>query len=132
METHRRPKILFADADASFLQQMGTYLSWCGFEIAPVPDTESVCERVEREPFELVISDLWTGPGDGFLLVESLRKSQSERARRIQILLIAPDVLDERGYHFLREWDVGFMTKYQETEKWLDKIAALLAQGRRG
>ena len=120
------PKILYVDPDPNLRKQVSTYLSWYGLGVEELEDTAEAESRLESRDYGLLICEVWSSPRNGFEMVRSIRQSGKPALRNLGVLLVAPDVLDEEGYRFLRKWKVSFMSKYQEIQEWVDKISSLL------
>ena len=68
-------KILLADDETLFLRTTSQLLTKAGYECVGVPDGMTALERLEKEPFDLILSDL-NMPGN--LKLELLRDGRSK------------------------------------------------------
>jgi ActR/RegA family two-component response regulator len=85
-----RPKLLFVDDDESIRQTLPLVLSANGFEVTTVATVCEALSEINRQPFDILLSDLHIGqPGDGFTVVSAMRSIQPQA--RTYILTGYPD-----------------------------------------
>lgn len=74
-------KLLFVDDEEMIRQTLPEILRRAGFEVAVAATVPEALEWIQREPFDILISDLNIGePGDGFTVVSAMRRSQPQAA----------------------------------------------------
>lgn len=85
-----RPKLLFVDDDESIRQTLPPILIAEGFDVTTVATVAEAIAEINRQPFEVLLSDLNIGqPGDGFTVVGAIRRIQPNA--RTYILTGYPD-----------------------------------------
>jgi ActR/RegA family two-component response regulator len=85
-----RPRLLFADDDESVRQTLPLILTTEGFDVVTVATVAEAIAEINRQPFDLLLSDLNIGqPGDGFTVVSAMRRVQPHA--RTYILTGYPD-----------------------------------------
>jgi DNA-binding response OmpR family regulator len=117
-------RILYCDGDGDFLQTMSLYLIWYGFEVGGLTDAAAAEDEVRKGGHDLLIADLWCDPFDGLELCRRARAIAL--AAKLPILLVAPEALPDREYHFLKTYDIAFMTKFRGPDKWQGKVRSLI------
>src|SRR6478672_9225902 len=76
-----RPKLLFVDDEEAIRQTLPVILSANGFEVTTVATVAEAIREINRQPFEILLSDLNIGqPSDGFTVVSAMRRVQPEAA----------------------------------------------------
>jgi ActR/RegA family two-component response regulator len=72
-------RLLFVDDEENIRITLPEILRQAGFEVAVAGTVPEALERIHREQFDVLISDLNIGePGDGFTVVSAMRRSQPE------------------------------------------------------
>jgi ActR/RegA family two-component response regulator len=85
-----RPKLLFVDDEEAIRQTLPVILSANGFEVTTVATVAEAIREINRQPFEILLSDLNIGqPSDGFTVVSAMRRVQPDA--RTYILTGYPD-----------------------------------------
>lgn len=67
-------KILVVDDEERMCQSMQALLSQEGYDVAAVLDGRDAIKRAQREPFDIVITDLRMSPLDGIKVLEGIKK----------------------------------------------------------
>jgi ActR/RegA family two-component response regulator len=85
-----KPKLLFVDDDDSIRETLPVILKASGFECTTVASVPEAIAEINRQKFDILLSDLNIGePGDGFIVVGAMRRVQPEA--RTFILTGYPD-----------------------------------------
>lgn len=119
-------KILIAEDDRE-LQQLFTHvLQRHGYDVCGVNDGQEALEALEREYFDLIISDIMMPRIDGYALVRQLRDSGSN----IPVLMItAKDAFDDMENGFLAGGD-DYMVKPVNVNEIILRVQALLRRAK--
>jgi two-component system response regulator ResD len=117
-------RVLYCDGDAEFMRTMMLYLIWYGLEVDVLADSAAAEDAIRNGGHDLLIVDLWCEPLDGLELCRRAR-AVSPNAK-LPILLVAPESLPDKHFHFLKTNDISFMTKYRGPDKWQGKIRSLI------
>jgi PAS domain S-box-containing protein len=68
--------ILCVDDDLAFLRSLEKILSKRGFRVSAVPSVPEALELIGEDSFDVLVADLNIGePGDGFILVNAMRRA---------------------------------------------------------
>lgn len=70
----RQLRILVVDDDLSVLDAIAAFLEGRGHAVTTAESVRDGIERLNREPFDLVISDIDTAHGNGFELLRTARR----------------------------------------------------------
>lgn len=74
-------RLLFVDDEENIRLTLPEILRLAGFDVTVAATVPEALERIHRERFDVLISDLNIGePGDGFTVVSAMRRSQPETA----------------------------------------------------
>src|SRR5260370_11855369 len=85
-----RSKLLFVDDDESIRQTLPMILTANGFDVTTVATVAEAMSEINRQRFDILLSDLNIGqPGDGFTVVSAMRRIQPHA--RTYILTGYPD-----------------------------------------
>src|SRR5438270_12906181 len=95
-----------------------------GFEVTVAATVPEALEHIQREPFDILISDLNIGePGDGFTVVSAMRRSQPDAATFI--LTGFPDF--DTALKAIRSQVDDYLVKLASPPHLLEKINDALA-----
>ena len=84
------PRLLFVDDDESIRLTLPQILRAEGFECTTTATVSEAISEISKQPFDILLSDLNIGePGDGFIVVGAMRRSQPRA--RTYILTGYPD-----------------------------------------
>ena len=72
-------KILVVDDDPTTRHLITHQLRRAGYTVADAADGQKALERVRREPFDLVLLDVWMPRMGGLELLERLRRRKPRR-----------------------------------------------------
>lgn len=74
-----RPKLLFVDDEASIRLTLPAILEMHGFEVTSCASVSEALSHIQKDKFEVLLSDLNIGEaGDGFTVVSAMRRTQPE------------------------------------------------------
>jgi len=72
-----KARVLFVDDEPSLVLTMPRILGEHGYEVAAVSSVNEALSQIVSSPFDVLISDLNIGePGDGFVVVSAMRRTQ--------------------------------------------------------
>lgn len=72
-------RVLFVDDEAGIRMTLAPILERHGFEVATAANVPEALEKINHEPFDVLLSDLNIGqPGDGFTVVSAMRRVQPD------------------------------------------------------
>ncbi len=73
-------RILVVDDEPSIVSVLKTLLAKQGYEVVPSEGGEHALERVRKESFDLLLSDIRMAPVDGLTLLREMRRANPETA----------------------------------------------------
>ncbi len=115
-------RILIAEDDAELRQLFQRVLTKNGYSVKGVADGRQALEAMEKEYFDLIISDIMMPVMDGYELVRSLR----EAGNQIPVMMItAKDAFDDMRLGFLSGSD-DYMVKPVNVNEMVLRVGALL------
>lgn len=104
--------ILSIDDEADIRELLQEILSMKGYRVSTAADPETALKIIRQDPPQLIIMDFQIEEGDGFVLIEEVKKLGPD----IPILLLTGAVFDR---HLVRE------TIEKKVARYLDKTASL-------
>jgi DNA-binding response OmpR family regulator len=121
-------RVLVVDDEPNILLSLEFLMQQAGFEVATATDGETALQRVAEQPPDLILLDISLPGLSGFEVLEQLR-AQPEHARLPIIMLTAHgrEVEREKGLALGAD---DYITKPFSTRQLVEKVQALLAQGR--
>ena len=123
-----KTRILFVDDEESIRTLLPMILRKEGFEVGVAASVPEALDLINREKFDILISDLNIGqPGDGFTVVSAMRRTQPEAATFI--LTGYPDF--QSALEAIRHQVDDYLTKPADVRVLLETIKAKLANPRR-
>ena len=118
--------ILIAEDDYDVCQLFKHVLLQKGYHVTTVSNGQEALAVMEKEPFDLLISDIMMPVMDGYELVRQMREVNEE----IPVLMItAKDAFDDMQKGFLSGTD-DYMVKPINVEEMLLRVAALLRRAK--
>jgi len=114
-------RILVADDEAGIRTVLRDALEHAGYEVETVTDGEEALELLERQTFELVVTDLAMPKKDGLELVKAVREISS-----IPILVLTVRQEERQKVQLLDAGADDYMTKPFGVEELLARTRALL------
>jgi CheY-like chemotaxis protein len=76
-------KVLVVDDDADTRELLALVLTRCGARPMPVASAEEAVTALEREPWDVLLSDVGMPGKDGYALIRRVRSRDKERGGRI-------------------------------------------------
>jgi DNA-binding response OmpR family regulator len=121
-------RVLVVDDEPNILLSLEFLMQQAGFEVVTATDGETALQRVAERPPDLILLDISLPGLSGFEVLEQLR-AQPEHARLPIIMLTAHgrEVEREKGLALGAD---DYITKPFSTRQLVEKVQALLAQGR--
>ena len=115
-------KILIAEDDLELCQLFSHVLSRNGYEVTEVSNGREALVAIEKEYFDLIISDIMMPQMDGYELVRKLR----EKGNQTPVMMItAKDAFDDMRRGFLSGTD-DYMVKPINVNEMVLRVGALL------
>jgi DNA-binding response OmpR family regulator len=121
-------RVLVVDDEPNILLSLEFLMQQAGFEVVTATDGETALQRVAERPPDLILLDISLPGLSGFEVLEQLR-ARPEHARLPIIMLTAHgrEVEREKGLALGAD---DYITKPFSTRQLVEKVQALLAQGR--
>ena len=117
-------KLLFVDDEEMIRRTLPEILQREGFEVTVAATVPEALEQIQREQFDILISDLNIGePGDGFTVVSAMRRSQPQAATFI--LTGFPDF--DTALKAIRSQVDDYLVKPTHPLRLIEKVKAKLA-----
>jgi len=117
-------KLLFVDDEEMIRRTLPEILRQEGFEVTVAANVPEALEHIQREHFDILISDLNIGePGDGFTVVSAMRRSQPQAATFI--LTGFPDF--DTALKAIRSQVDDYLVKPAHPVRLIEKLRAKLA-----
>jgi two-component system, NtrC family, sensor kinase len=117
-------RVLIVEDSPTQAAQLALLLEEAGFAPETAPDAESGFERLSREPFDLVLSDLLL-PGDsGFDLCR--RVKADPRLRHVPVVVLTSQADPVNVLRGLEAGADGFMTKDRDPEEIVGRVRGTL------
>ncbi|HXK47618.1 MAG TPA: response regulator [Deltaproteobacteria bacterium] len=124
-------KILSVDDNAANLYLMESMLRGSGYEVVSVHNGVEALQELERQPFDLIISDILMPQMDGFQLCHEVKNR--EALRNIPFIFYTATYTDKKDEDFALSLGASrFIVKPAEPEKFMETIAAVLDEHARG
>lgn len=115
-------KILIAEDDQELRQLFAHVLMKNGYAVKGVSDGQEALDALDREYFDLIISDIMMPVMDGYTLVRQLRESGNNTP---VLMITAKDAFDDMRLGFLSGTD-DYMVKPVNVNEMVLRIGALL------
>jgi DNA-binding response OmpR family regulator len=121
-------RVLVVDDEPNILLSLEFLMQQAGCEVVTATDGETALQRVAERPPDLILLDISLPGLSGFEVLEQLR-ARPEHARLPIIMLTAHgrEVEREKGLALGAD---DYITKPFSTRQLVEKVQALLAQGR--
>jgi len=118
-------KILVVDDDRTTRHLVALQLRGAGYEVAEAGDGKKALARVRKEPFDLVLLDVWMPGMDGVQVLEQLRDTPS----RPRVVMMTADDASETLLRAIRQHAYRYLAKPVEPRQLLEVIESALAAG---
>jgi len=122
------PKILVADDDPALSRTLWWILKENGYDVTTVPGGEHLMDRLETEPFDLVLLDIMMPKVDGLELLGRLKGD--ERFKDLPVLMISSMPPEEATVRSLGLGANDFIPKPFRMKELLARVKAQLRVGR--
>jgi CheY-like chemotaxis protein/HPt (histidine-containing phosphotransfer) domain-containing protein len=118
------PRILVVEDSPTQACKLAIVLEEAGFEAETAPDAERAFDRLAREPFDLVLSDLNLPGGSGFDLCRRVKAHPALRA--VPVIVHTSQADPANVLKGLEAGADGFMTKDREPDEIVGRIRRVL------
>jgi YesN/AraC family two-component response regulator len=119
-----RRRILFVDDEPGIRQTLPPILQAHGFELTPAADVVEALELIQKQKFDVLLTDLNIGhAGDGFTLVSAMRRTQPEAVT----IIITGYPAFESALRAIREQVDDYVVKPAEIEGLISVIERKLS-----
>jgi DNA-binding NtrC family response regulator len=118
-ETKAQGRVLIADDEAAIANGLSAILTDAGYEVEIASDGQKALERLQNEPFGVVLADLKMPKLDGISLLKALR----ERQIRTVFVMITGQGSTEMAIEAMREGAADYIEKPLNAER-LNKLKA--------
>ena len=115
-------KILIAEDDRELCQLFSHVLMKRGYVVKSVADGKEALDAVDRDYFDLIISDIMMSKVDGYEFVRQLRESGNQTP---VMMITARDAFDDMRQGFLSGTD-DYMVKLINVNEMALRVGALL------
>ena len=115
-----RGSLLLIDDDRHLLESMASWLGEQGYEIDTAAGFRAALEKIDTQPFDLVLADIRLGDGDGFDILAHCRQNHPQ----LSVILLTGYGTVETGIEALRAGAFDLLTKPlidQELEMAIDR-----------
>jgi DNA-binding response OmpR family regulator len=112
------------DDDSQFLEILTILLRRSGFEVARAPDGLEALQMLEKEAFDLVISDIDMPGANGFELCQRLRADA--RWREAPVILMSGSIEEDQEQRAMQAGATAFIKKPFSAQILLAKVKACL------
>ena len=116
-------RILVVEDDSQLRELLCTVLANAGFSTEAARDGVEALERLGREPFDLVLLDVWLPRLDGLAVIERLRHFQ----RMPSVIVVTGDETTETVFRALRAQACRYLTKPLYPERLVELVREVLA-----
>lgn len=116
-------RVLVVDDDRTMVSLLRTLLELDGYEVVQAGTAQAFWERVEEEPPNLILMDVYLQDQDGFELVQELRARSDASVAQIPVIMTSGMELSSKSR------DAGadaFLLKPYDPEQLLERIRAYL------
>ncbi len=121
--------LLVVEDIPDILHLLNTTLTFKGYRVETACDGQEALELIEREPADLIVTDILMPRMDGFILVHSLRTHPE--TRDIPVIFLSATYIDPEDKAFALTIGVThFIEKPVNFDEFLPTIAELLKRGK--
>jgi DNA-binding NtrC family response regulator len=103
----KKPSLLVVDDDRQVLDSMADWLRGQGYEVEATASYADALERMRRRPFDLALADVRLADGDGFDLLEQVRRNWPGT----QVILITGYGTPDSAIEAVRAGAFDYLTK---------------------
>lgn len=120
-----KKRILIVDDEVDFTEIISTLLDFHDFQADTINDPKQVITQLQKNNYDLIVSDLMMPGMDGFQLIAQLH--QDPKLREIPIIVLSAKTLSDEERKSLLVSNVSFVTKPFEPNALVEKITQMLA-----
>lgn len=117
-------RIMVVEDDSALSQALTDTLQLSGFEVAQATDGEQALTRLDREPVDIVLTDVQMRPMDGQTLLRNLRSRHPD----LPVLMMTAYGTVEKAVDAMKLGAVDYLAKPFEVEVLLEKVMRYLPQ----
>jgi two-component system, NtrC family, response regulator PilR len=118
MSETRQPRVLVADDEEAIRRLVVHVLRRQGFDAVEATDGQHAIERLDAEPFDVLVLDLMMPRVDGFGVVNHLIETQPEMMERTVVITAFPRTAARERLHHL----CGILSKPFETSELIQLV----------
>ena len=115
-------RILVVEDDSALSQALADTLGLSGYQVLTATDGEQALARLDREPVDMVLTDVQMRPMDGRALLRSLRA----RFHELPVLVMTAYGTVEQAVEAIKLGAVDYLAKPFEVDDLLDKVERYL------
>jgi two-component system response regulator FlrC len=119
-------RILVVEDDSALAQALTDTLSLSGYQVLHATDGEQALARLDRDPVDMVLTDVQMRPMDGRALLRNLRA----RFHDLPVLIMTAYGTVEQAVEAIKLGAVDYLAKPFEIDELLDKVQRYLARNR--
>ena len=119
-------RVLVVDDEQSVRQVMVRMLSNAGYRVTAANDGEEALALIEREPVDLIVTDLAMPKTDGMTVLRTVR----ERDQELPVVLVAGAPTTESAIRAVRYRATEYLTKPLDPDSFLDAVHRALQMNR--
>ena len=123
--THN-PRVLVVDDETDVRQVMMRMLSSAGYSVCTANDGEEALRVLEKEPIDLVITDIAMPKADGMTVLRKVR----ERNEELPVLLVAGAPTTESAIRAVRYRATEYLTKPLDPDTFVEAVRRALQMNR--
>lgn len=120
--TRQTAKILVIDDHEPLLKMVKRGFTRVGYEVHAIPHASTALELLQKEPFNLVLTDLRMPNINGIDLLRQIRAKHPQ----MSVIMMTGDGSEEMAVSFMREGGTDYIAKPLDAEKLLSKISQAL------
>lgn len=121
-------KILLLDDEIDFTELTGTLLEFHDFQVRTYNDPELMLNELEKEHYDLIVTDLMMPNIDGFEVIKQIKEKEGYKSTPIIVLSAKPLTDEERKFLFKNK--VLFLMKPFEPLGLVEEIKQLLSESK--
>ncbi|HXE76053.1 MAG TPA: response regulator [Candidatus Xenobia bacterium] len=118
-------RVLVVDDDEHLRSVLATLLETAGYQVTTAGDGAEGLQRLEREPFDLMLLDVWMPRMTGLEVLTQLKS----RAPSLRVILLTADDTPDTVLHALRDQAYQFVRKPFDPEALLAAVGNALGAG---
>ncbi len=116
--------ILIVDDDESIARVIGSYLRQSGYEVVSVVNATSALETLQRRTIDLLILDIMLPDGDGWRIVDTIRRDS--KLNHLPIMILSAKIEDADKIYGLQLGADDYVTKPFNPQLVVAKVQRML------